>query len=371
MAEQSMYAPLQFISLNPDAGHEFESQINMLAKNGFNELKDVTEEEYIRHFMSTDFLNPSYKGKFTDFHRAIINALPSLRKKIQDENGNFDPITEMRDLHLATVLFGRWARNKQVYKPDSEFAKALLHTEKMQISKYNIDHLPVNDFYIDLQNCDFFAPAIGIFVHVVPFEQEFCVATYLITSDMVFFSFYTGGEYNEQGIAEINYDGLSTSDYTLSSSVEDEYKAIDFSKEKKLNRKETSVFAMQFLCYITSKEPEIEENPITKGTYKKPSKVSVPRNKFSEVQQWDVGIHYGKRIRIMQDEIKKNSNKQVISTVDGKVQRKSPVPHFRSAHWQHYWTGKGRTICEVKWIEPTFVGLNAKESSNITIHTIG
>lgn len=44
---------------------------------------------------------------------------------------------------------------------------------------------------------------------------------------------------------------------------------------------------------------------------------------------------------------------------------------FRSAHWQHYWTGKGRTICEVKWIEPTFVGLNAKESKNITIHTIG
>lgn len=59
-----MYAPLKFLSQNPDMGHEFEAHLNELVKNGFDELKDLTEEEYVRHFMSTDLLNPAYKGKF-------------------------------------------------------------------------------------------------------------------------------------------------------------------------------------------------------------------------------------------------------------------------------------------------------------------
>ena len=45
--EQSMYAPLQFISLNPDAGHEFESQIKRLVKNGFNELNTLRKYVFI------------------------------------------------------------------------------------------------------------------------------------------------------------------------------------------------------------------------------------------------------------------------------------------------------------------------------------
>ena len=42
-----MYAPLQFISLNPDAGHEFESQIKRLVKNGFNELNTLRKYVFI------------------------------------------------------------------------------------------------------------------------------------------------------------------------------------------------------------------------------------------------------------------------------------------------------------------------------------
>lgn len=48
--------------------------------------------------------------------------------------------------------------------------------------------------------------------------------------------------------------------------------------------------------------------------------------------------------------------------------RKSPIPHFRRAHWHKFWVGEGRNTLKVKWIEPVFVGQGP--SSNATIHKI-
>ena len=52
--------------------------------------------------------------------------------------------------------------------------------------------------------------------------------------------------------------------------------------------------------------------------------------------------------------------------------RKPPIPHFRAAHWSHYWTGKGRTNCELRWIEPIFVcgDYDSSKNSDIIIHKI-
>lgn len=49
--------------------------------------------------------------------------------------------------------------------------------------------------------------------------------------------------------------------------------------------------------------------------------------------------------------------------------RKSPVPHFRRAHWQVYWVGKGRKEREVKWLEPIFVGFG-DTAKDVVIHMV-
>ena len=145
-------------------------------------------------------------------------------------------------------------------------------------------------------------------------------------------------------------------------------------KEPVYSRKELSLLALQLICYITSKEPDINENDVTKSTYKRPKKDSKPKNKFSEIQKWDVGYKYGKTIRTKIKEAEKQYySSQRIGSNQNSKKRAPLTPHFRCAHWHHYWTGKGRTEYEVRWIEPTFVGFGdsiEKKAIHATIHKV-
>ena len=113
---------------------------------------------------------------------------------------------------------------------------------------------------------------------------------------------------------------------------------------------------------MVSHEPQIEDNPITKSTYRPPKPGSAIKNKFSELQIHDVGIRFGKAFK----EQKRKVNCSTILTKHLEQTRKSPIPHFRAAHWQGYWVGKGRTEHIFKWIEPTFVG--GEQSNDVVIH---
>ena len=44
-------------------------------------------------------------------------------------------------------------------------------------------------------------------------------------------------------------------------------------------------------------------------------------------------------------------------------------PHVRRAHWHHYWTGPGRTVLEVRWLEPVFV-MGTEEEIDTVIHEV-
>ena len=95
------------------------------------------------------------------------------------------------------------------------------------------------------------------------------------------------------------------------------------------------------------------ENEITKRTYK-PSKTI--KNKFSEVQMWDVGYRYGKAIKLALEEANKYA--KTIDFKDGEKEhkkRKSPRPHVRCAHYRRVRIGKGRTEISIIWIPPIIV----------------
>lgn len=48
--------------------------------------------------------------------------------------------------------------------------------------------------------------------------------------------------------------------------------------------------------------------------------------------------------------LKKHNSELIKHHLHGKIQ-----PHIRSAHWHTYWTGKGKNIPKLKWIDPIFV----------------
>ena len=150
-----------------------------------------------------------------------------------------------------------------------------------------------------------------------------------------------------------------------------------FLSKAKFSRLDMVLFVFQLLCYLTSKEPDIAESPVTRGTYRKP--VGKPKNTFSEVQQHDVGVRYGKSIRTRlrendtEEKRRRKTQKRAGNADDEQEKnvRKSPVPHFRSAHWQRYWVGEGRKQLVTKWIEQVYVGFRDRDDkTDVVIHKV-
>lgn len=92
---------------------------------------------------------------------------------------------------------------------------------------------------------------------------------------------------------------------------------------------------------------------------------------YNEVYKQEVGVRIGKKISTNIKEMKKAEKKeQAIAASHG---HKSPIPHFRSAHWHGYWYGHGDDKkLEYKWIEPVFVcgSYSSDKDSDVVIHKV-
>ena len=372
----SNYAPLNLLAKSKQPGHEYDARVRQFVEFGALSDASVTEEEYIEFFSSGDLMNLQYHGKFAGVNQLLALNSEALMQQIgcslQDiKSGKIHFDTEIRDLYLAPALLDVWGRNKQVYKPDQDFADALLHTEKLELTRYMIEHLPVRNFYIDLSKCKSFAPIVGAFVFVLPRKDAVNICIYLLSEELYYFSFYTGGLYDPDGVIKLDYGQLVGKDYEVWTP-----EAIKMGKSSlnyHLDRKSASIFAVQMIAYLSVKEPDIEEEELSKKIYRKPGPGAVVKNRISEVQMWDVGVRYGKSFRekIKQlEESTKVPSEEEEKENSQKKKRKSPMPHFKCAHWQHFWVGKrdeGQTR-ELRWIEPYWVNGNAPK--DVVIHTV-
>ena len=412
-----IYAPLRMLKMvyeETGGKSPYEAQksmFRMFASARRIPFRDYTEEEII-HYLSSplagldiDLKNSKrYENLYVDklrFERDIklapkfsymslvfnefLNATADLRSGFQ-----MDFYAEMKDEFLYPNLLGVWARNKQVFKPDIDFARMLLDTEityeedgkeitepGVFITRDAIDHLPYDYLYVDLEDCsELFGRIKGFFIFADSTYISVETSMYILvdtdeldeeSGGLCFFSHYSGGMYGSDGMLTMSMSkmGADNADYSGelgNAELKEEDTPVD--------RKRVSIFAMQVLTYISSKEPDILESPITSGTYKKPSKKAVPKNDMSEVQIWEVGVKYGAAWRFA----KKEREKEDGSRRNSSGTRRSPLPYYRRAHWQRFWTGKGRTVCTVKWISPVFVMGQSKvdlEQTDVKIHKIG
>lgn len=276
-------------------------------------------------------------------------------------------------MHIASACFavagftGVWKYNKIVYEPDYDFSQALLGTNKLRVYPEMIKHIPFNTFYLDFSKNGLFEYE-GFFVQVkvydtgairllsFPTERAYSnipvhdyddtptayADTFWITPEM--FSI-------ENGIYYYDFDLRKDNFYTS-----DSFKTQWFIGGVSNYR----LFLMQFLMYLSSKEPDIVESPDTINTYN-PS--SVLKNKYSEVRKWDVGCRYGKKIRSYE-----KSKTKYLGNVEN-ISNNSKRPHIRKAHWERYHVGKGRKDIITKWKEPTFINGDFDDIVT-TIHTV-
>ena len=324
----------------------------------------ASDQEFMAHILSRSFLNNRSWTKFDEYCAAIAPFVLKIAEKDNNPNtsDHFDPNNDSlrtcyRDLLCQLRILDKWAANKQVLKPECVFAYHLAQTEKLKLSKNMLDHLPFDTFYIDLSECveeNMFGEIKGCFVNVTKINNnEYAISIYVaINNNGELVSYYPNLKFEEPYI-EIDTDIFRETELTQTHD-----KSI-----VQINNKTLKTFIFQMLCYMSTPEPDIKETPIMKQTYHPNTTI---KNKFREVYIQDVGVKIGSIIT--------NKKKQVIKDFENSDEykaapksRKSPIAHFRRAHWRRSRVGKGRKETIVNWIEPTFV---CGKSDNVIIHPV-
>lgn len=364
---QMEYLPLRFVNSNKEyaPGEAFQKIIEMLG-TCCKIPEDLSEDEYVRFLSSEMFLNPFYNGRLNELNSFLVENADVIMNRLGAVSAYGSARTELKDVYLFPVLSDRWMRYKQVYRIDGDFANALLGTDNLSLSRDMLKRLPYRDFYVDLEKCKNFVPVNGLFMHVASISDKAAeCAVYLLTEDLVFFSQYITLVFDEKGV--MVDDAKNHSVYTPYLTASGDDLNDSFPCDSQVGRDRVSFFALQLISYLTSKEPDTEPDRAATG-----AKPYIPgsriKNKFAEITRHEVGVRVGSRIRVS---IKEMSDAKVKVRTTTQYGGTSKIPHVRAAHWSHYWTGKGRTVYETRWIEPCFVNCSVEENGNgVTVHNV-
>lgn len=284
-------------------------------------------------------------------------------------------LTEQLFLDIdAIITIDKWAKNKQVYKINSDFLNELLKTEKLRIEKDALSYLPFQTFYIDISdNVELCKRLnfVGAFISVEEVKKNYCdnfgnnevldVPCYPVHICRM------NEDYYYATVATIENMGKD-----LFLSIDSDTFAIDaFDEDGNFKRTEIETDSrafmtviIQLLIYLSSVQPDIQESEATKSTYRKP--FGEPKNKFSEVRQWDVGYRFGSAFR----KWKSSQSAGTVTHGTGTAKR----PHSRRAHWHSFWckTDAGERVLRQKWLAEMFINANPDENEELpaTIHNV-
>lgn len=265
----------------------------------------------------------------------------------------------MRASISAAALTKIWSFHKEVYEPDPDFSKALVDTETLRVMPRLMEHLPFNTFYIDFSKSDLFVYS-GFFVNVKILDDKSIRIISLPVDDC--YGTPSLEEAVDLEVLEVCPDEIPDVFWIKSTKFADENGSAFFDYDSYRDALQTDryentffrgslttyrTFILQLLTFLSSKEPDVNQNEYSIKTYHPSSQI---KNKYREIRKWDVGARYGETIR------KYDQKRNVgISNESNIYKRASKRPHVRCAHWGIYHIGKGRKEITVKWILPIFV----------------
>lgn len=311
--------------------------------------------DFLAFLAGDNFLDPAYFGPARPLNSALSN------KRVQDvllrglpADTNRQRITELRDFYSIPAILQLWSQYKLVFKIDPAFFEELRQTSGLRIPKNTFRHLPAQTMYIDLSSCLGLDPICGVFVHIISDQ----VILLMETADGITFSFYSELDYRD-GVADLPIIQTPGNRFVaVDVGPEGSGRQISFTNDQRGNIVQ-AIF--QTLLFLSQEKADVTESPVTKNTYRPSETV---RNKFSEIRMWDVGVRYGKAIRLARQSADASETGRIDQT-----QRKPPRPHVRCAHWQRYRIGKGRKEIRLNWLAPVFVGGNGQEMP-VVIHAM-
>ena len=342
------YLPLRWIDV-------FAEQLNSVYREpiNFEDIRILCEQHY----------SPSEKREIFKKYPMITERLALL--SMTDNNFSHEHLRDLDSISMAMI----WAKNKQVYALDNDFIDELLNTETLTFSKDAWDYLPYEYFYVDLSANEKVCENIlgnGMLIKVEKtVDKNKGESAYIChickLSDKYFFTdvFSFENRNYEVPVAEILENNQvpiweATKDGNYPEQRTETFNAVMY-----------KTLIPQILSYLASVEPDMQENEDTKRTYRKPAANSQPKNKFSEIRKWDIGVRYGTAFRRW----KKQKSDNVISSASGNGTKQRP--HSRRAHWSHYWYGHGEDkVRRPKWVSAYFVNIQNGDDSSTIIHKV-
>lgn len=288
------------------------------------------------------------------------------------------------DMLPSLLIYKAWQRTKAVYSFRPELVDDLSYTEDTSLRTALLERLPFKDMLL------FFPEGAlpkheneelaGVYIHVEKHpEFQWVMFNYVDRIHSNNWDTYPG-----LGLAFPIQDGTKISDIFETKhylnwlaaykqrALYVEHKTEQEVEARMLEERRVLNTIINLMYYLSSKNADIQE---IKNNKKKSKTLAKSKDDSTPVvKQHEVGAKYAE---IVYRKVKENAvatkddegtgaevkdDQVVIRTLRSGGKRR---PHARKAHWQHYWTGKGRTTLEVRWISDLFVGANRDDQAVI------
>ena len=282
------------------------------------------------------------------------------------------------------LAFKGWQRTKAVYSFNREFVDAMSFTDDTTILISLLKRLPFKDML-------FFFPegtlpkikneeTAGMYVHIESHPKLLWINFNYLDRTKNDSEIYPGISFafpitNGMKVSQVfetpqYYEWLSTYKQTL---LFDRQLNDQEAEECILAERKALNLAINLMYYLSSEEPDIKQIKRRKKSQKpsaSPKEDTDPAIKLHEVGTKYAEIVY-KRLNMNKgsseedsvsdenDEDESNDDDAVRPVKRGNKRR----PHVRKAHFQHYWTGEGRTIPVLRWKTDLFVGVNREDQA--------
>ncbi len=240
------------------------------------------------------------------------------------------------DHAIATVTLSHWQYCKQVFTFSNDFYQMLCDMEDFELEWSIFEYLPYETFYLELEGNE---KIDGV---VVKYDPKTPAIAYTVCFK------------DAAGINCGIVDPRESNSFKSFFDREVALSKVDPNSPQILLTRQVLVFTIQACMYLCATNADIEENPRQKEIYR-PTAYScwqMPKNRFSEIQKWDVGV------RIVHDHQKAQRVADEYLISETAAGRRRPRQHWRKAHWHTYWTGKGRAKRELKFIAPMLINDN-------------
>lgn len=266
---------------------------------------------------------------------------------------------DCKQLSRTLCMIRDWTRTKQAYKITKELADDLLSMDDLTFPEDSL-RLPYRTIFMDFSELGI--PAEGAQAEG---RDDIIYGIFMTLGDVMYYGelgtlcgFVTllankDGVYNE---TEIRYGGIAF-DYDHTQDGKTLQDTVELLTKQFPGPRDSLIKALLFAAYLSSEQPDIEENEVQKSFYRKTEKL-----KTSSVRKWDVGIRYTKEVKRYHA-----SSEFPVGPGNGTSKR----PHIRKAHWHVYRFGKGRTQKKVLWLPPIEVNCRNKAELPVVIRETG